>query len=103
MNDDFITGLPDGSIPTPPDEEVIQEWACDEDPTLTVTFLYRNQETDRIVVRFDLDSPYWADEHEAANGSWSLALPRYEVLCFISAILGKGNLKVKVRREELLA
>ncbi len=103
MIEDFVTDLPDGAIPTP-----IMEGAdhsarrvCDE-VTLTVTFLVYNKQTDRLVVRFDLDSPYWVDEHEAANGTWSLALPRYEMLHLIATILQSKFMKVIVRREELL-
>jgi len=105
MTDSFVTDLPDGALPLPISDGyvespglVIQRQICDE-VTLTITFLHRNGE--RIVARFDLDSPYWIDNHDAASGIWSLALPRYEMMMLLCTLLG-GRMKVVVKREELL-
>ena len=73
---------------------------CDE-VTLTVTFLVRNGEF--VVGRCNLDSPYWLDEHDSANGTWSLCLPRYEWAKLLCTLLTSKFMKVVVKREEILA
>lgn len=89
MPDDFVTG----ALPSPTGE------ACDE-VSLRITLLVRNGE--RIVARFNLDSPYWTDEHESANGVWSLCLPRYEMAHLLCTLLKGDIMKVSIKNEELL-
>lgn len=100
MIEDFVIG----SIPSPQAEETqvsIVPTACDE-VTLAITICYANNETGYIVARFALDSPYWIDSHDAANGAWSLALPRYEMMKLLCTYLRSDFMKVILRREELL-
>jgi len=102
MIDSFVTGLPPGAIPPEGTVEYSSAMQVCDEVTLTMTFLVWNKETDRLVVRFDLDSPYWIDAHERANGSWSLALPRFEMLHLLCTLRASQFMKVKLRREELL-
>jgi hypothetical protein len=102
LTDTFATA--DGSIPAPPEEQeyALADVGCGE-VTLVVTVLVHNKETDYVVARFALDSPYWIDPASAANGIWSLALPRYELLLLLCTLLRSQFMTVILRREELLA
>lgn len=108
MNENFVTDLPDGALRIEDQQFAGQSnkgnqerSVCDE-VSLTITFLYNNLETKRIVARFDLDSPYFLDKHEKASGCWSLALPYYEMMCLIFTLIRLPLMKVIVRREELI-
>jgi hypothetical protein len=102
MIEDFVTDLPDGALPSFGNGEVaVPSQVCDE-VTLHITICYVNKETGYIVARFALDSPYWIDSHDAANGTWSLALPRYEMMKLLCTYLQSKFMKVILRREELL-
>lgn len=100
MNDSFITDLPVGALPIPMEEPIVRQ-ICDE-VTLTIVLCHYNKETDRVVVRFALDSPYWIDEHDSANGTWSLALPRFEMMKLLCTLIRSPFMKVILKREELL-
>ncbi len=107
MTESFVTDLPDGALPVPAisagDAESLElvtpRQVCDE-VTLTITLLVVTEHG--IVARFALDSPYWIDNHDLANGTWSLALPRYEMMHLLCTYLHSKFMKVIVKREELL-
>ena len=103
MTNDFVTDL-EGMIPNPimPSDTPPVSQVCDE-VSLRVTFLYNNHDTHRAVVRFDMDSPYFLDEHDKANCSWCMAMPYYEMALLVFTLLQSPFMKVTVRREELLA
>lgn len=104
MIESFITDL-EGAIPasllSQHDSELTNRQVCDE-VTLTITILHVNKETGYVVARFALDSPYWIDGHDAANGIWSIALPNYEMMKLLCTLLQSRFMKVILRREELL-
>lgn len=102
MIEDFVTDLPDGAIPTPIGEGNNSPLRVCDEVTLTITICYANKDTNYVVARFALDSPYWIDSHDAANGAWSLALPRYEMMKLLCTYLHSKFMKVILKREELL-
>lgn len=104
MIDDLVTGLPDGALPAPDIEnsvtaEMATKQVCGK-TILRITFLCRTN--DRIVGRCDLWSSYWIDEHDEANGHWSLALPAFEWMQLLCTLLRSPFMDVVVRNEELL-
>lgn len=100
MIEAFVTDSIEGALPIPGGSETpIVERVCDE-VTLTITCLVASERG--LVVRFDLDSPYWVDAHDAASGRWSLALPRYEMMKLLCTLMKSQFMKVIIRREELL-
>lgn len=64
---------------------------------LEAAVLHHNTDTKRLVVRFQIASPYWVDEHEAANGNWSLALPYFEMMCLLFTFQQSQFFRLKIK------